>query len=95
MEPPNATVPLEESLADLVVDLFDQFGPCNPKPAGIYVRFNLVAENTTYVKAKAEIEALLTLHGVHPISLSITPGPEVRAKYNRNIRFALMKDRVA
>lgn len=82
----------EARLPDLLIDLHDQYGAAFPKPAGLVVNFNVIHENTTYQKAKAEIEALLTLHGIIPSSLTITPGPEVKTKTNRSIKLSVAKD---
>jgi hypothetical protein len=53
--------------------------------------FTLIRENVTYKAAKAEIEALLTLHGVIG-TVTITPGPEVAGKVNRTIKLSVAKD---
>jgi hypothetical protein len=82
----------EARLPDLLLDLHDQYGAAFPKPAGLAVNFSVFHENVTYQKAKAEIEALLTLHGVIPSSLVITPGPEVRGRASRVIKLAVAKD---
>ena len=82
----------EARLPDLLIDLHGQYGAAFPKPEGMVIRFNVIHENTTYKKAKAEIEALLTLHGVIPSELSITPGPEDPRKVNRSIKIAVAKD---
>lgn len=55
------------------------------------IRFILIRRNTTYSKAKAEIDALLALHGVAGI-ISITPGKEVAGKANRAITLEIAKD---
>jgi len=79
-------------LPDLLIDLHDQYGAAFPRPSGMAINFAVVHENVTYKKAKAEIEALLTLHGVIPSDLSITPGPEKPEKWNRSIKFSVSKD---
>lgn len=83
---------LMEALPDLLIDLHDQYGGAFPRPSGMVINFSVIHENTTYKKAKAEIEALLTLHGIIPSGLTITPGPEVKEKWNRNIKFSIAKD---
>ena len=82
----------EARLPDLVLDLSDQYGNAFPRPSGMSIRFSVIHENATYQKAKAEIEALLTLHGIIPSSISITPGPEARGKINRRINLSIAKD---
>jgi hypothetical protein len=86
----------ESKLADLVIDLFDQYGGSNAKPFGngMMVGFTVVANRTEYHKARKEIEALLTLHGLTTLDLCITPGPEVPQKTNRCIKFSLAKSQV-
>jgi len=83
----------ESKLADLLIDLFDQYGGSNPRPfgSGDWVAFTVVANRSEYGKAKKGIEALLTLHGLTPHSLSITPGPEVVPKINRCIKLVFAK----
>jgi hypothetical protein len=84
---------LEEArLPDLLIDLHDQYGAAFPKPAGLVIKFNVIDDNTTYQKAKAEIEALLAVHGIIPSSLTITPGPEDKTKTNRSIKLEIAKD---
>ena len=83
---------LIEALPDLLIDLSDQYGHAFPKPSGMSIQFTVIHNNTTYKKAKAEIEALLTLHGIIPSNLSITPGPEVASKINRSIKISVAKD---
>ncbi len=83
---------IEENLSDLIIDLHDQYGSAFPRPAGMVVKFQVVHDNATFQKAKAEIEALLTLHGIIPSSLEITPGPEVKGKFNRNVKFSVATD---
>lgn len=82
----------EARLPDLLIDLHDQYGAAFPRPAGMVVKFSVVHENVTYKKAKAEIEALLTLHGLMTSDLTITPGPEKPEKWNRSIKFSISKD---
>jgi len=82
----------EARLPDLLIDLHDQYGMAFPKPEGLVVNFTVIAENTTYKKAKAEIEALLTLHGLIASTLTITPGLENPAKVNRSIKISIAKD---
>lgn len=82
----------EARLPDLLIDLHDQYGAVFPRPAGMVVKFSVVHENATFKKAKAEIEALLTLHGLMASDLSIVPGPEKPEKWNRNIKFSISKD---
>lgn len=84
----------EANLPDLLIDLYDQYGPAFPRPAGLVIRFQVIHKKTTYENAKKEIEALLTLHGVIPSNLTITPGPEVKVKINRSIKFEVAKDTV-
>lgn len=83
---------LTENLSDLIIDLHDQYGSAFPRPQGMVVKFQVVHDNTTYKNAKAEIEALLTLHGIIPSDLQITPGPEVKTKFNRNVKFSVSTD---
>jgi hypothetical protein len=83
---------LNEALPDLLIDLFDQYGESFPKPSGLTIGFTLIDDNTTYEKAKAEIEALLTVHGIIPSKLTITPGPENKKKINRSIKLEIAKD---
>jgi hypothetical protein len=85
---------LEALLPDFVLDLSAQYGQANPRPAGILIRFNVVDENTTYAKARANIEALLALYGVTANNLSIEPGPEVKGRFNRGIRFAVRRSQL-
>lgn len=82
---------VEARLPDLLIDLHDQYGSAFPKPSGMVIHFTLVAENTTYQKAKAELEALLTLHGLFG-NFVITPGPETKTKVNRTIKLTVAKD---
>lgn len=81
----------EARLPDLVIDLFDQYGSSNARPTGEIINFQVIHANTTYLKAKAEIEALLTLHGLKASTLTITPGPEIKVKTNRSIKFSIAK----
>ena len=81
----------EARLPDLLLDLADQYGNAFPKPQGMVIVFTLIRENVTYKAAKAEIEALLTLHGVIG-TVTITPGPEVAGKVNRTIKLSVAKD---
>ena len=78
-------------LPSLVIDLFDKYGSCHPRPSGMVIKFSVIHENTTYHKAKAEIEALLTKHGLLA-DLSMDPGPEMRRNFNRRIDFTVAKD---
>ena len=82
----------EARLPDLLIDLHDQYGGAFPRPDGLVIRFSVIHDNTTYKKAKAEIDALLALNGVVPSELTITPGPEIPGKVNRNIKIAVAKD---
>ena len=82
----------EARLPDVMIDLSGQYGVVQPRPSGLVINFNVVDENTTYAKAKAGLEALLTLHGIFASSLSITPGPEVKTRFNRNIKFGIATD---
>ena len=84
----------EAKLVDLILDLHTQYGGASPRPEGSLVHFSIVADKTTYRKALNEIEALLDLHGVTPINLSIEPGPEVKMRYNRNVKFSLARSQV-
>jgi hypothetical protein len=79
-------------LPNLVIDLFDQYGSCHPRPSGDVLTFQVIHENTTFPKAKAEIEALLTVHGITANSLSIAPGLEVNKKVNRSVKFSVAKN---
>lgn len=81
----------EARLPDLLLDLADQYGNAFPKPQGMVIVFTLIRENVTYKAAKAEIEALLTLHGVIG-TITIIPGPEVAGKVNRTIKLSVAKD---
>ena len=83
---------LEAKLAGLLLDLTDQYGSAFPRPAGLVINFQVVAESTTYQKAKANIEAMLTLHGIIPSKLSITPGPEIKGNFNRSIKVSVARD---
>jgi len=83
---------LTEALPDLLIDLHDQYGGAFPRPQGMAIMFSVIHDDTTYQKAKAEIDALLALHGVIPSEMTITPGPEVKQKWNRNIKFSVAKD---
>ncbi len=83
---------LNENLAGLIIDLHDAYGSAFPRPSGMVVKFQVVHDNATFQKAKAEIEALLTLHGIIPSDLQITPGPEVKGKFNRCIKFSVSTD---
>ena len=87
-------MPTEALLPDLLIDLADQYDNAFPRPGHLVVSFTVIHERTTFEKAKAEIEALLTLHGIIPHNLDITPGPEVKAKTNRSIKFSVAKDLV-
>ena len=82
---------LESRLVDLILDLHGMYGVSNPRPSrgGTIVNFHVVHNSTTYQKAKSEIEALLLLHGVKPMQLAITPGPEQLGKVNRSITFSI------
>lgn len=79
-------------LPNLVIDLFDQYGSCHPRPSGDVLTFQVIHVNVTYQKAKAEIEAVLTLHGISAMNLHVTPGPEVKGKFNRSVKFAIAKN---
>jgi hypothetical protein len=83
---------LEALLTDLLLDLTDQYGNAFPRPAGLVLNFQVIAPNTTYAKAKKDIEALLTLYGLIPSNLTVMPGPEVSKPFNRSIRFGIAKD---
>lgn len=74
-----------------MIDFHDQYGMAFPKPQGLAINFLLIRKNTTYSKAKAEIDALLALHGVVG-SVNITPGPEVTGRVNRTIKLSIAKD---
>ena len=63
-----------------------------PKPSGMVITFTLIRENTTYKKAKAEIETILTLHGLTSTRMTITPGLENPGKVNRTIKLEVAKD---
>lgn len=63
----------------------------NPKPQGDVIRFIIIRKNTTYSKAKSEIDALLAVHGVAGL-INVTPGPEVTGKANRVIELRIAKD---
>ena len=82
---------LTENLSNLVIDLHDMYGGAFPRPEGMVIRFNVVHEKDTYQKARAEINALLDLHGLIVSEMTITPGPEVKQKWNRDIKFAVAK----
>ena len=82
----------EAILTDLLLDLTDQYGSAFPRPSGLVLNFQVIAPNTTYQKAKKDIEALLTLYGVIPSNLTVMPGPEISKPFNRSIRFAVAKD---
>lgn len=81
----------EARLPDLLIDLHDQYGMAFPKPQGMVITFTLIPERVTYARAKADIDALLALHGVVGTAV-ITPGPEVVGKVNRTIRLSVAKD---
>jgi len=83
---------LTEALPDLLIDLHDQYGNAFPRPQGLALTFQVFHKNTTYPKAKAEIDALLALHGIIPSKLTITPGLEVRGKTDRSIKIEVAKD---
>jgi hypothetical protein len=83
---------IQENLSGLILDLHDVYGSAFPRPQGMVVKFQVVHDNTTFKKAKAEIEALLTLHGIIPSDLQITPGPEVKGKFNRSVKFSISTD---
>ena len=59
---------------------------------GAVIVFTVIAERTTYKQAKAEIEAILTLHGLRANNIIITPGMEQPAKINRSIKITVAKD---
>lgn len=82
---------LEARLPDLLIDLTDQYGMAFPKPQGMVIIFTLIREKVTYKTAKAEIEALMTLHGIIG-TVTITPGPEVMGKATRTIKLSVAKD---
>ena len=82
----------EARLPDLLIDLHDQYGAAYPQPKGLLIYFNVIHKKATYAKAKAEIDALLTLNGIIPSELTITPGPEVPEKINRSIKIGIAKD---
>jgi hypothetical protein len=82
----------EANLADFIIDLHDQYGTAWPRPQGQLVHFKVIHNNTTYLKAKAEIEALLELHGLSARKLSVVPGPEVKGKVNRTVQFSADTD---
>ena len=83
-----------ENLADLILDLHEQYGSAFPKPSGMVVKFQVIHENTTYQEAKSALKALLTMHGLTPLDLVITPGPEVKKKWNRSLKFSVPTDLV-
>ena len=82
---------LEARLPELLIDLHDQYGMAFPKPQGMAITFTLIRKNTTYSKAKSEIDALLALHGVVG-SAVIAPGPDVVGRVNRTIKLSVAKD---
>lgn len=82
---------LEARLPELLIDLHDQYGSAFPKPQGLAITFTLFCKNVTYSKAKANIDALLALHGVVG-TVVITPGPEVVGRVNRVIKLSIAKD---
>lgn len=83
---------LTESIADFVIDLFDQYGSgSSPRPSGGVIAFTVVHKNATYAKAKADIDALLAVHGLRAQSLTITPGPEEKSFINRAVSFTVAK----
>lgn len=84
----------EASLSDLIIDLHDQYGVAIPRPKGGLVSFQVVHNNTTYQKAEAAIKALLLLHGLKPINLTVTPGPEHPDKFNRSVQFTVATSKV-
>lgn len=75
----------ESKLPDLLIDLHDQYGSAFPKPQGQMMVFEVIHESATWSRAKAEIEALLALHGISATRLEVKPGPEVKGKFNRRI----------
>lgn len=81
----------EARLPELLIDLHDQYGMSFPKPQGMVITFTLIRKNTTYSKAKAEIDSLLALHGVVG-TVVIEPGSEVVGKVTRTIKLAIAKD---
>jgi len=81
----------EARLPDFVIDLHDQYGMAFPKPQGMVITFTLIRKNITYAKAKAEIEALLAIHGIVG-SVEIVPGAEVVGKVSRTIKLSIAKD---
>lgn len=84
-------VNVAESIADFVVDLYDQYGGGNPRPSGGLINFTVIHKNASYAKARADIEALLAVHGLESRSLAISPGPEERAFVNRTIAIGIAK----
>lgn len=82
----------EARLPDLLIDLHDQYGFASPKPRGMVVEFTVIHENTTYDNAVKSIDALLTLHGLAASSMSITPGPQGKKKWNFKVVFTVAKD---
>ena len=84
----------EAKLTDLVLDLHSTYGGASPRPNRSLINFTVVATNTTYTNAKNELEALLDIYGVLAIDLSITPGPEVKMKINRLIKFSVAQSTV-
>lgn len=80
---------LTESLTDLILDLHDLYGIASTKPAGKAVKFSVIHNDTTYEEASKQINELLTRHRLTPVSLVITPGPEVEQQ-NRRIDFSVL-----
>lgn len=84
---------LEEAcLPDLLLDLADIYGNAFPRPRGRVIQFTLVDERTTYSKALAKIQGVLQSNGVEPVSLTVNPGPETPALFNRSIVLLVAKD---
>ena len=81
----------EAKLIDFVLDLHSQYDGADPRPKGSVIQFTIVHENTTYPVALKEIQALFTVYGLRPIQLSVEPGPQVKQKFNRCIKFTISR----
>lgn len=79
----------EAKLIDLVLNLHSQYGGAQPRPSGNVIQFSVVANNTTAQQAVNDLEALLMAYGVKALYLNVTPGAEVKQKFNRRIKFSI------
>ena len=80
---------LESKLIDLVLDLHARYGGAQPRPNGNVIQFSVVDNDTTQPKAVADLEALLAEHGVRALYLNVTPGLELKQKFNRRLKFSI------